>query len=217
MAIKGKAILHGKKGGSGSGNFGHRGRPGKLGGSVVKGGSGAAVMPGDLPSGMGAQGAAKRGEINPPIPSTTRPVPAKLDDVSAKNYMTQAATTMEEAGLHPYLSEWYSDSQIGGMNTSSTNITNWTIQDGDRKSNMAIDAKPGTVEMGVAVWGEKLKLPYRDQGERFIVDKTAASGVGNRIAAALKKAGYPVQSVRFNGGDEGFGTKNVNFAVVLKK
>lgn len=42
MTIKGKAILHsGTKGGSGSGNFGHGGRPGKLGGSIPKGAGGA--------------------------------------------------------------------------------------------------------------------------------------------------------------------------------
>ncbi len=58
-----KVELVGEKGGSGSGNFGHSGRPGKLGGSIPKGagGSGAgAMMPGDLPSGMGARGAAIR-------------------------------------------------------------------------------------------------------------------------------------------------------------
>lgn len=41
MSVTGKAILRGVKGGSGSGNFGHSGRPGKLGGSVPKGGAGA--------------------------------------------------------------------------------------------------------------------------------------------------------------------------------
>lgn len=42
MPVKGKAILkRGVKGGSGSGNFGHSGRPGKLGGSIPKGAGGA--------------------------------------------------------------------------------------------------------------------------------------------------------------------------------
>lgn len=42
MSIKGKAILkRGVKGGSGSGNYGHSGRPGKLGGSIPKGVGGA--------------------------------------------------------------------------------------------------------------------------------------------------------------------------------
>ncbi len=42
MTIKGKAVLRGTKGGSGSGNFGHSGRPGKLGGSIPKGAGGGA-------------------------------------------------------------------------------------------------------------------------------------------------------------------------------
>lgn len=43
MSVKGKAILkRGVKGGSGSGNYGHSGRPGKLGGSIPKGAGGGA-------------------------------------------------------------------------------------------------------------------------------------------------------------------------------
>lgn len=41
MSVKGKALLkHGVKGGSGSGNFGHRGMPGHVGGSIPKGSGG---------------------------------------------------------------------------------------------------------------------------------------------------------------------------------
>ncbi len=48
MTITGKAILRSTKGGSGSGNYGHSGRPGKLGGSIPKGAGGGARAAGAI-------------------------------------------------------------------------------------------------------------------------------------------------------------------------
>ncbi len=70
-----KVELVGEKGGSGSGNYGHSGRPGKLGGSIPKGAG--AVMPGDLPSGGGAIGEAKRAAALAAIPKDLKSVSAK--------------------------------------------------------------------------------------------------------------------------------------------
>lgn len=54
MSVKGKALLkHGVKGGSGSGNFGHRGMPGHVGGSVPKGSGGAVATTIDAKSAWG--------------------------------------------------------------------------------------------------------------------------------------------------------------------
>lgn len=141
-----------------------------------------------------------------------------LTNESAQKYVKEIAGIMEKKGLYPYLSKNYSDSQFGGLNTYASNTQNWTISDGDYKGKVTPAAKPGEYSIGVSVFGKKNGIRYYDTSDGgFSPITTDVERVGSRIKTALKSAGIDNVTVRASGWDAGYGTYNVNYAIIIPK
>jgi hypothetical protein len=140
---------------------------------------------------------------------------------------------VKEAGLTPYISDHYSDSQLSGLNNRSSNGQNWTVQDGDNPPKvygnqiMRQTAPKGHIMVSVAVDGPKSGIRFEDAGyhedeeyggrEMFQPNDLDSERAATKIMRAFKNSGAKVTEVRRSGFDAGFGTKNVNFDVIIKK
>lgn len=189
------------------------GGPGGTMGPCPAGGTGAS---GGKPANGGASGSGGSLRVAPG---------KKISDNDAKALVKDAAAVMEKAKLSPYIFPHYSDSQLSGLNTGSSNTQNWTVQDGDNPpKHLKIDTKPGAYSIGVAVNGKQVgirfnSIPSRDGEERLRIDQGSADAVGIRIKTAFMKEGIPREHINVvqTGYDAGWGTQNVNYAVHIKK
>ena len=146
-----------------------------------------------------------------------------ITDDEAKGLVKHIAESMKKAGLATYVLPHYSDSQLKGLNKSSSNVTNWSVIDGDIKRDYKIDTPKGHLDVGVSVIGPKEGIRYREEYnphfERTMFDPhdSDVTRVKEKIHSVLKKVGHNVMSVIRAGHDAGFGTKNVDFTVRIKK
>jgi hypothetical protein len=71
--------------------------------------------------------------------------------------------------------------------------------------------------MGVAVYGNKVGIKYYETEDGFEPITSTVERVGSRIERALKSSGIGDVTVRATGWDSGYGTYNVDYAVIIPK
>lgn len=146
--------------------------------------------------------------------------PTIFDHATACTFVSEVAAELAKAGLEPYVSPAYSDSQLRGLERFASNVQPWSVHDPEGGSPSAFllpHPKPGEAVIGVEIWGRKGRNRLYDESERFCLDDRAVEQMADQIGTCLRAAGLDVIEVRLTGYDSGWGTYNVGYGVVFRK
>jgi len=142
-------------------------------------------------------------------------IPAKFTDKTAREFIKEIANQMEKGNMYPYVSDFYSDSKLGGLSKGGVNVTNWTIKTSDDPGWYDLDKDEFVV--GLSVWGKKFGINFVNDQDGWYIPEGNKVSYETRIQQFLAGLGYSIKKVYLESYDAGYGTKNVNFSVTFKK